>query len=164
MKNATTRKGARLAALSLALVLLLAACSTFSSTSLTYHVDNGDVVTVTLDTKTGYKQTTDVPFAITKDDEEIVQGTFGYASTYDQYKELLDAALETDESGVKLIEASKKDGNDYLFYQYEGQVGTEYDYIIKIADSDTAVIMGSLVSQEAAEDVFNALTFSVEKE
>ena len=129
-------------------------CSSSSSMSYTFSVDNGDSIKVSLDTSDKYKITSDVPFTISHDGEDLSQGTFIQSDAYEQYTNV----VETDEKAV-LLDSGTKDGNDYVFWCYDGK---EYNYAIKIADSNTGMILGNPVSEEAAKECFNRLTITKE--
>ncbi len=116
--------------------VLLQACSTQSNKSVAYHVDTGDSVKITVDTKAGYDLTMEVPFSITKGDTEIITGSFIYAEYYEVYYE----SVSGDANAV-ILEEGSKDGNDFFFYSYDGNAGTEYNYIVMINGSNTAVIL-----------------------
>ena len=47
----------------------------------------------------------------------------------------------------------------YLFYNHNNE---EWNYIIKINDSKTAVLIGNVISQDSAEQCFNRLSMNVE--
>ncbi len=140
---------------SLACVAVLAVgCTTSSSMSYTFSVDNGDTVKVTLDTSDKYKMTSDVPFTISQDGKELSHGTFIQGEAYEQYANV----VQTDEKAV-LLDSGTKDGNDYIFWCYDGK---EYNYVIQIAGSNTGMILGNPVSEETAKECFNRLTITKE--
>ena len=62
---------------------------------------------------------------------------------------------------MELLEEGEKDGNPYLFYNVPASEmgGDEYDYIVKIADSETCAVLCSVYSEEGAREAFNALSF-----
>lgn len=142
--------------------VMLAGCAvTKSEVSYTYNVETGDTVKVSLNKTNGYSMTSDLPFSISKDDKEIAQGTFITNDGYVYYQELIDELEKTDE--IEIIKDGKKDGNTYTFYKVESEAGMEYDYLVKIGDSNTGVLMGSVTSEEEAAGCFEALTFTLEK-
>lgn len=139
----------------------LAACSTHASKSATFNVETGDKIKVTVDVKAGYDLTMEVPFAISKGDEVVLNGTFGLPEAYETYRQL----AEADPNAAILAEDSK-DGNAYFFYTVtnpETQV-TEYDYFVQVAGSQTVVIIGSVAEREAVEAAFAAITISLAEE
>lgn len=142
----------------LCMTLMLSACK--SSTSVTYSVDNGDKIKVSVDTQTGFRQNTGNPYIISKDDTEYIQGSFGNAEAYDLYKSYIDMS-----DTAKLLEEGEQDGNPYIFYTvYASEDGgdTEYDYIVRIAGSDTCALLGSTHSEDGAREAFAALSFEAE--
>ncbi len=135
-----------------------AACSTHASKSATFNVETGDKIKVTVDVKAGYDLTMEVPFAISKGDELVLNGTFGLPEAYETYHQL----AEADPNATILAEDSK-DGNAYFFYTVtnpETQT-TEYDYFVQVAGSQTVVIIGSTAEQEAVEAAFAATTIGL---
>ncbi len=133
---------------------MLTACTTSSSMSFTFDIDNGDKVKIELDTSTGYKLSSDVPFEISYKDKNVTTGSFMHSEGYDYYLE----AAQTD-SGVEDFESGSKDGNDYFYWNYNDK---EFNYVIAVDGSDTVVIIGNQVSEESAEDVFERLTITAE--
>lgn len=140
----------------LASVMMFSGCSTNANKSVTYQVDNGDSVKITIDTKAGFDISMDVPFTVTKGDTTIFNGSFIYAEYYDTYREIIDT-----DSNAALLDEGSKDGNKYFFYSFEGNSGTEYDYIILVQNSQTAIAMASLVGEKEALEAFNAMTISL---
>lgn len=134
---------------------LAVGCTTSSSLSYTYTVDNGDSVKVTLNTTDKYKITSSVPFKIMHDGEELTQGTFIHGDAYEQYK----SVVQNDEKSV-LLDSGTKDGHEYVFWCYDGM---EYNYVVKIADSNTGILLYNPVSEETAKECFNRLTFAAQK-
>lgn len=123
----------------LCMTLILSACQ--SLTSVTYSVDNGDKIKVSVDTQTGFRQNTGNPYIISKDDTEYIQGTFGIADAYEMYKSHIDMS-----DTAELLEEGEQDGNPYIFYTVsasEDGGDTEYDYIVRIAGSNTCAFLAS---------------------
>ena len=140
------------------MTLILSACQ--SSTSVTYSVDTGDKIKVSVDTQTGFRQNTGNPYIISKDDTEYIQGAFGGADTYELYKSYIDMS-----DTAELLEEGEQDGNPYIFYTvYASEDGgdTEYDYIVRIAGSDTCALLASTHSEDGAREAFDALSFEAE--
>ena len=135
------------------LLLTLTGCT--QSKSYTFTVETGDKIKVELNTTDGYDLSSDLPFAISKDGNTLSQGTFITIRSYDQYVN----AAKTD-SLAKVIDESSKDNIEYVFYSYNN---SEYDYVIKIKNSNTGILLGNQNSQEEAEKCFALLTFSLEK-
>lgn len=137
------------------LVCLFAGCTTKSSKTYTFTVDNGDKVKITLNTTDNYDITSEVPFSISCDGKTLSQGSFVLAESYQQYV----SVVNTDEN-AKLIDSGTKDGNDYIFWCYNG---SEYNYAILIKGSNTGIVIGNPVSEESAKECFNRLTIAVEE-
>ena len=129
-----------------------AACSTHASKSAVFNVETGDEIKVTVDL------TMEVPFAISKGDELVLNGTFGLPEAYETYHQL----AEADPNATILAEDSK-DGNAYFFYTVTNQETqtTEYDYFVQVAGSQTVVIIGSTAEREAVEAAFAATTIGL---
>lgn len=129
-------------------------CSTNSSKSYTYTVDNGDKIKITLDTSDDYDISSDLPFTISCGEEMLSQGSFILGEAYEQYV----SVVETDEK-AELLDFGTKDGHEYIFWCYNG---SEYNYAILINDSSTGIIIGNLVSEESAQECFNRLIINIE--
>ena len=130
-------------------------CTTYKS--YTYNVETGDKIAVKLKTGNGYQLNKDsnsdaVDFEITKSGEVQSQGVFIYDNYYDQY-----VNNAKNDSSSTIIEEKSKNGITYVFYNYNNQ---EFNYIIKIDNSSTAIILGNSVSESSAKEVFNRLSFS----
>ena len=119
-------------------------------------VDTGDVINIVCDTSTGFELPQSMPFELRNGDAVMAEGSFIDLETYDFYRDVLVAgSLE----GLTMLDSGDADGNEYYFYEVNSDDITEWDCIIKIADSNTAVIMGSLDSYENVEDAFHAYRF-----
>lgn len=136
-------------------VMLMAFTGCTTTKSFTYSVDTGDSIEITLDTSDGHDLSSDLPFTVSKDGETLSQGTFIQGSYYEEYVDL----AKTDSSCEVLDEGSDSD-IEYVFYSYND---SEYDYVINIKDSDTALVLGNQNSQSEAEECFKLLTFSIEE-
>ena len=132
---------------------VLTGCTSFKS--YTYNVDTGDQIELRLDTTGGYDISSDLPFTISKDGETLSQGSFIVGEGYDYYE----AAIGSD-SAAEVIEEKSRNGLEYIFYSYDGASGMEYNYVIKIVGSDTALLIANTVSEESARECFERLTIS----
>ena len=130
------------------LAFVLTGCRSYKS--YTYNVDTGDKIELRLDTTGGYDLTSDLPFTITKDGETLSQGSFIIGEGYDYYAE----GIKND-SGAEVIEEKTYNGLQYIFYSYNDR---EYNYVVKIVGSDTAVLIGNIVSEKSARECFDRLT------
>ncbi len=136
-----------------ATLLVLTGCNT--TKSYTYNVETGDKVKVSLNTSDGYDLSSDLPFKISKDGKTLSQGTFITMTGYNQYVNI----AQTD-GNAKILDSGTKNGITYTFYSYND---SEFNYIIKIDNSNTGILLGNPNSKEEAETIFKLLTFSVEK-
>lgn len=135
------------------LTLTLTGCTT--SKSFIYKVQAGDSVEVKLDTSNGYNLSSDLPFTISKDNTKLSQGTFITMDGYNQYIELVN-----NDTNSKIIDSGNKNGITYTFYTYNN---SEFNYVIKINNSNTGILLGNPNSQKEAKEIFERLTFSLEK-
>jgi len=120
---------------------------------------------IMVDKKAGFSQNAKVPFSITKNGVIYLEGSFGSADTIDYFRYY----ASTDDEAA-LIEEGEKDGNEYILFSTDGAsmstestAVTEYDYVIKIAGSNTCVVLCSGVSEDAAREAFGAMTIAVVK-
>ncbi len=142
------------------MLILLTGCGSSSngvktSKSFTYDVETGDKVKITLNTSDNYDLTSSIPFTISKDDEDLTKGIFLTEANYEYYKKAAEQG-----SNVKIIDSGSKDGIDYIFYNYKD---TEFNYVIKIKDSNTGILLGNNVSEKSAKECFNRLEIECEK-
>lgn len=135
-------------------VMLMAFTGCTTTKSFTYSVETGDSIKVTLDTSDGYDLSSDLPFTVSKDGETLMQGTFIQGSYYEEFVNV----AKTDSSAVIIDEVSDDD-IEYVFYSVND---SEFDYVINIKNSKTALVLGSQKSQSEAEECYKLLTFSVE--
>lgn len=147
------KKLIRLLSVIFILTLILTGCTT--SKSFIYKVQTGDSVKVKLDTSNGYNLSSDLPFTISKDNTKLSQGTFITMDGYNQYIELVN-----NDTNSKIIDSGNKNGITYTFYTYNN---SEFNYVIKINNSNTGILLGNPNSQKEAEEIFEKLTFSLEK-
>ena len=119
-----------LAIILLIALFLLAGCT--SSRSYTFAVDTGDKIEIGMNTTGGYSLTSKLPIEFSKDDEVLSQGTFGIAEVYNTYSQNVEK-----DSSVNVIEEKENSSIKYLFYEFDER---EYNYIIKINNSDTCFI------------------------
>ena len=148
------RKALALILAAVLIVCLFAGCSTTSSKTYTFTVDNGDKIKISLNTTDNYDISSEVPFSISCDGKTLSQGSFVLAESYQQYV----SVVNTDEN-AKLIDSGTKDGNEYIFWCYNG---SEYNYAVLIKGSNTGIVIGNPVSEESAKECFNRLTIAVE--
>ena len=135
-------------------LLSMVGCNAKVKKSMTYKysVDTGDEINITFNLSDNYKLKTELPFSISKDDETLIQGQFVTSENYNQFLD----KINSDEKAT-LIDSGNKDGNEYIFWSYNE---SEYDYAILIGDSQTALVIASPVSEEAATECFERIDIS----
>lgn len=133
------------------MIVSLTGCTT--NKSYTYTVETGDKVKITLNTTDGYDLSSDLPFKISKDGNNLSQGTFIQGSYYEQY-------VNAANTQGQIIDKGSNDNIEYVFYSYNN---SEYNYVIKIKNSNTALLLGNSNSEEEAKKCFDLLSFNLEK-
>ena len=121
------------------MIVSLTGCTT--NKSYTYTVGTGDKVKITLNTTDGYDLSSDLPFTISKDGNNLSQGTFIKGSDYEQY-------VNAAKTQGQIIDKGSNDNIEYVFYSYNN---SEYNYVIKIKNSNTALLLGNPNSEEEAK-------------
>lgn len=134
------------------LLFIMTGCT--SSKSFTFDVTTGDKIKIELDTSNGHNLSSSMPFTISKDDNTLSQGTFITMDGYNQYLDIIE-----NDSSAKVIDNGSKKGVTYTFYSVND---AEFNYVIKIDNSKTAVLLANANSESEAKSVFDLLTFSVE--
>lgn len=137
-------------ALALVVCILLTGCETFKT--YTYTVENGDKVNIKIKTSGGYDLTTDVPFSIKKDDKTLSQGMFINLTGYETYM----SKIKNDKKS-KVIKSDSTDNIEYTFYSYNDE---EWNYIIKVKDTETAILLGNPNSEKEAKECFEKIEIS----
>ena len=87
----------------------------------------------------------------------ILQGFFVDQSMYEGYVE----AVSSQQEAVIRQETDREEMH-VISYTYEGQAGTEQNYIVWIEGSSTGVVIGSLAEVSEADEAFGRLVFSKE--
>lgn len=151
------KKGMAAAACMIAAFIGLTGCST--SVSLTYNVDTGDTVEVTLDTTDNDLSLgeEDNVIMVTEDDDTILSGAFVYQDICDIYEEMTKA-----DDAAEIIEEDSANGLTWLFYSVDGLSGVESNFIVWIDGSNTGILLASLQDPDDAKKAFECLTFSIE--
>ena len=142
--------------LALVMVFGLVACTFETNMSYTFTVETGDKIVVKLNTTDGHSISSNVPFEVSKDGEELVTGIFLTEAMYNDYMDTIDVAYN-----VTVLDKSTKNGNQYTFVKFEHDDFDEYDYFIFVGGSNTGIALGCVTSREDAEDCFNHLTISL---
>lgn len=130
--------------------LLVTGCTT--SIEFTYDVSTGDRIKVKLNTTDEYKLSAKSPFTISKGDKGLSTGTF---ITLDGYEKYVNAVYRQED--VQILDSGNKDGNDYILYSYNNK---NFNYVIRVGESNTGILLENINSKSEAEEVFNLLTFS----
>lgn len=135
------------------LIFTLVACDKAYKRIL-FKVETGDNINVILNTDDGYNMTTELPIEFTKNEEVVGNGIFITLDTYAKYEDIINK-----DNKSTIIESGDKNGVHYIFYNFDNR---EYNYIMKIDNSNTGFILGNPNSQDSAEECFGRLTFSKE--
>ena len=137
--------------LTMFVIIALVGCSC-SYFSLTYDVNTGETVKITLDTSDGYSISASSTFIISKDGKEISKGSFITRNTYDLlYGEIM---IKDD---ITVISTDFNDDYECVFYTKN----TEFNYIILLKGGKTGFFLSNKISEESAKEVFNLLTFKI---
>lgn len=142
-------------AMALCLLFACVGCSGSASKAYTFRVDNGESVKIKLDTSDKYDLTSELPFTITQDGETLSQGTFILGDAFAQYK-----AVVAEDEKAELLDSGNVEGMEYIFWSYNE---AEFNYAILLEGGNTGILLGNIVSEESAREVFARLTFSVEE-
>lgn len=132
-------------------VFTLSGCET--SVSLTFQIENGDKIKVTLDTTDGYKLSEEQGKIYIKKDDKMILG--GYFLTEQGYEDKLNVVLSTSESEVKILDKQPEN----LLYQFVGEMGLETIRIMKIEDSHTGILIGGFEAEEEVKAAMDSLIF-----
>lgn len=139
-----------LSCLLLVVMLFVTGCGNSKTTiSYTYKVETGDNITISLTTNDGYNLTSDTPFVISKDNEELSQGTFISAEYYDAY---IDSVKNDDKA--EIIDEGTKTNCSYVMWNY---ANSEFNYVVMINGTNTGLLIANNVSEESAKECFSRL-------
>ncbi|MDD6223619.1 MAG: hypothetical protein PUB18_01290 [bacterium] len=131
-------------------LFMVTGCDTYKK--IDFEVQTEDKISIQLRTNDKYDVTKNLPFIITKEEETISQGTFITLEEYNLYVE----AAKSNEN-ITIIAEKEKDNLEYVFYSHND---SEYNYIIKIKNSNTGILLVNTVSQESEEACFKELKIS----
>ncbi len=134
----------------IAIAATIAGCT--SSMSYTFNVGTGDKIVVKLDTSNGLSLSAKNPITVSRDETDVSHIIFIEGDMYDDY-----ASLANIDENVNVLESGEKDGNSYVFWNY----GSEWNCVLFVNGSDTAVLIGNAISEDSARECLNSLTFSV---
>lgn len=139
-------------------VCILCGCSTSSTMSLTFAVETGDNIKVTLDTSKGLRLSqADGGYAVAEEGETVLQAFFVEQAVYEQY---MDAVMT--QEGVTVRRQESENGITFLAYSFDGAAGMENNFIIWIDGTATGMVAASLADSETADRAFQSLSFSKE--
>lgn len=141
----------------LSLLLLLSSCAEDNTMTVIFDVDTGDTVTVKLDMSDGYTMDYGETTYFMLDGETVMEFIFIGIEEYNSY---LDAIYDVEY--FEVVSEFEKDGNQCILFYADSGDFWEYDYILRLGNTDTAMLFGSLYPLEVAEDCFSHITISVE--
>lgn len=134
-----------------ATIFLLAGCS--SDALYVYSVAaTGDEILAKVDKSSGLSLSFNESVVIIKDGEILSRVTFMKKELYDSY---LSEVNNSELSSV--VTSGNKDGNEYMFWTHDNQ---EWNCIIVVKDSNTAVLISNATSEETAKECFERISFS----
>ena len=142
-----------------AAVAAMGACgaSAHAEKSYTFNVDTGDAVKVTLDLGGGYDMSGKVPFEVTKDGDEIFEGSFLHEEGYELYRDEI-----LGDENAQILNEGERSGNDFIFWKTTADDATAYDYVVNVKDSSTVVLLEGTAGEEDTQQAFDHLTFTKE--
>lgn len=148
------------------LVLLLLTCfilcSTGCSSSTTEYsaVFENDTISISLDDTYTYTENSETQFSIKKDSKILFDASFTTPYAYDQYvREVVDAPGST----VTLLKQDRIQDNPFIFYKKQRADSIEFIYVLRIHNSNSAVVLTNKTKQEEAEECFKNISFSFDK-
>lgn len=140
-------------------LIMFSGCSKKESNpgkSYTFDVSTGDKIEILLDTSTGYDMTPDGgSFIVSKDGSTVTKGIFLEPGAYDTYSE--------EASRYKTFKRNRVRGHSGVYYETEEEP-KEYIYMIRLNDSNTAIALSTITSEDEATNVASILTFTVNPE
>ncbi len=117
----------------------------------TFDVNTGDKIQITLQSNNGYTINNENPFIISQDGKTISTGTFDTGDAYDTYRNLIT------ENNLEILDEGKAPNFDYFMYNNEN----EYNYVIRMSNTRTCIILSNTISENSAKDCFKKLDFSL---
>ena len=128
-----------------------------TSKSYTFNVSTGDAIEVELDTTSGLDIKPDQStFVFSKNGEEITRGIFLDIAAYDEYVE---AAQD-----YPVFKHNRVRGNEGIYYEASENGVDEYNYLMKLNDSNTAIALSTRTSEADATEVASLVVFTVNPE
>lgn len=124
--------------------------TTYKSYTYTVH-DTGETIKVELDTSSGFDLKLDGDYyTVTKDDEDVLSGTFITEDMREAYIGVITEAVEAD--NAQIINST----DDYFSWTTYGNSDTEYNRIVAISGAEVYALIGSLTPDMDAQDLSDA--------
>ena len=111
-----------------------------------FKVQTGDNIEITLNTNDNYDISYKSPIEFNKDNNLIAYGIFITIDTYNEYIDSINSDI--------IIEKNSNNNIEYIFYKNDN----EYNYIIKIKNSNTGLIITS--SEEEISELFKRINIT----
>ena len=138
------------------MILTITGCKT--SKSYTFDVETNEQIKVKLDTTNGERLSQENGrFTIENDEEEAI--SIGMFYLEEAFNELYDTVETLD--GVEVIEIGEKEKLEFIFYKAKTETTIEYNYLVKLDNAKSGVVISNITSEEAARGVFELLTFEL---
>lgn len=142
------------------LIFSASGCWYKTTTTYRYDLETGERVYLQVETGTEksdkrYELEVGPPIVVLCNGETVSEGVFLSKIGYDEYIN----AVEYDQR-VSNAEFGRKDGNDYLYWEYDANNGTKYNYVIWVEDAEVGVLLHNTISEESAKECFSRLHFS----
>lgn len=128
----------------LLICMILTGCE--SSKKILFKVQTGDNIEITLNTNDNYDISYKSPIEFSKDNNLIAYGIFITIDTYNEYIDSINSDI--------IIEKTSNNNIEYIFYKNDN----EYNYIIKIKNSNTGLIITS--SKEEVTELFKRINIT----
>lgn len=118
--------------------------------STVYDGIGGDKISISINSSDDYSISSDAPFILSKGDKALGEIKFYTKDFYEQ----LPRNLENDDK-AKLLFEGNLEGNDYIGASFND---SEYNYAFLIKDTNTAVVILGIESEEDFRECFGLLT------
>lgn len=128
----------------LLICIILTGCESYKK--ILFKVQTGDNIEITLNTNDNYDISYKSPIEFNKDNNLIAYGIFITIDTYNEYIDSINSDI--------IIEKNSNNNIEYIFYKNDN----EYNYIIKIKNSNTGLIITS--SEEEISELFKRINIT----
>jgi hypothetical protein len=148
------------------IAITCAACEFSASTvSQILNLDNGDSIKVAFSTN---KHSWDMEFkndvlTLEENDKIVLNGYFYTASSMKSYVAKIKDAIATGSQRVKIEDSGKADNFKYVMISFDKNGKTTYEIVGWIVGSNTGIVADVSGSEELAQDIVEALKFTVKK-